>query len=91
MTEPAGGDRLRLGSITAWAEMGSAVSRNPAGRRHLVRLAGPGRSVIVAGGLSESGAHRVAEVINEFLAEILHAGLLEPATCARCAMAMGTE
>jgi hypothetical protein len=50
--------------------MGSATSRNPPGHRHIVRLCGPGESVIVAGGLSETGANRVAEAINEFLGHV---------------------
>ena len=50
--------------------MGSATSWNRPGRRHIVRICGPGESVIVAGGLSETGANRVAEAINEFLGHI---------------------
>lgn len=50
--------------------MGSATSRNPPGHRHIVRLCGPGESVIVAAGLSETGANRVAEAINEFLGRV---------------------
>ena len=59
----------RSGSVTfrAWAEMGSATSRNAPGRRHNVRLSAPGRSMIVAGGLSETAARRVAETLTEFL------------------------
>jgi hypothetical protein len=34
-------DQTGSGFITAWAEMGSATSRNPPGRRHLVRLSAP--------------------------------------------------
>ena len=74
------------GFITAIAEIGSAVSRNPPGRRHLVRLSAPGHSVIVAGGLSEAGAQRVAESINEFLAEVLYPPPPEPAACPQCAL-----
>jgi hypothetical protein len=64
--------RYRTGPafITARAEMGSATSRNPPGHRYIVRLCGPGESVIVAGGLSETGANRVAEAINEFLGHV---------------------
>jgi hypothetical protein len=51
--------------------MGSATSRNPPGHRHIVRLCGPGESMIVAGGLSETAANRVAEAINEFLGHVL--------------------
>jgi hypothetical protein len=68
--------------------MGSATSRNPLGRRHNVRLAAPGRSVIVAGGLSEAGAGRVAEAINEFLADVLGDARLEPTACPQCATAL---
>ena len=50
--------------------MGSATSRNPPGHRYIVRLCGLGESVIVAGGLSETGANRVAEAINEFLGHV---------------------
>jgi hypothetical protein len=59
------------GGLTAWAEMGSATSRNRVGQRHNVRLTAPGRSMIVAGGLSETGARRVAEALNEFLAQAI--------------------
>jgi hypothetical protein len=50
--------------------MGSATSWDRPGHRHLVRLCGPGESVVVAGGLSETGANRVAEAINEFLGHV---------------------
>ncbi len=56
--------------ITARAEMGSATSWDLPGHRHIVRLCGPAESVIVAGGLSETGANRVAEAINEFLGHV---------------------
>ena len=64
-----GGDETGSGFVTAWAEMGSATSRNPGGCVYNVKLAGPHRSVIVAGGLREAGARRVAEAINELLGE----------------------
>jgi hypothetical protein len=76
-----------LTSVTARAEMGSATSRNPPGRRHIVRLSGPGRYVIVAGGLSETAAQHLAESINEFFNDILG----RPATstaCRQCATAI---
>jgi hypothetical protein len=57
--------------LTAWAEMGSACSRNEPGRRHVVRLSGPRHSLIVAGFLSETGANRLAEAINELLTDSL--------------------
>ena len=50
--------------------MGSATSWDLPGHRYIVRLCGPGESVIVAGGLSETGANRVAEAINEFLGHV---------------------
>ncbi len=50
--------------------MGSATSWDLPGHRHIVRLCGPAESVIVAGGLSETGANRVAEAINEFLGHV---------------------
>lgn len=65
--------------------MGSAVSRNPPGRRHVVRLSAPGHSVIVAGGLSETGAGRVAEAINDFLTDVLYGPAPEPIACPQCA------
>jgi hypothetical protein len=77
-----------LSLITAWAEMGSATSRNPPGRRHLVRLSAPGSSVIVATGLSETAARRRAEVINEFLGQVLYNRTPpQPTTCAQCTTA----
>ena len=45
------------------------VSVGPPGRRHIVRLSAPGHSVMVAGGLSQTGARQVAEAINDFLTE----------------------
>jgi len=60
--------------LLAWAELGSAVSRNEPGRRHVVRLSGPRSSLIVAGALSETTARRLAEAINELLDDSL-AGL----------------
>ena len=51
-----GGDETGPGFVTAWAEMGSATSRNPGGRVYDVRLSSPHRSVIVAGGLPAAGA-----------------------------------
>jgi tRNA(Ile2) C34 agmatinyltransferase TiaS len=72
--------------ISAWAEMGSASSRNRPGRRHLVRLSGPGHSVIVATGLSETTADRQAQVINQFLAQVLYDRTpSQPTTCPQCA------
>ncbi len=88
MTSPTGRDETDPGFITAIAEIGSAVSRNPPGRRHLVRLFAPGHSVIVAGGLSEPGAQRVAEAINDFLAEVGYPPPPEPAACPQCATAL---
>jgi hypothetical protein len=83
MRSPTGGDETGLGFITAIAEIGSSVSRNLPGRRHLVRLSATGHSVIVTGGLSETGAQRVAEAINAFLTEVLYQP--EPAACPQCA------
>ena len=80
MDSPARRYGTELTFVTARAEMGSATSRNPPGRRHIVRLSGPGRYVIVAGGLSETAAHHLAESINEFFNEILG----RPATAAPC-------
>ncbi len=85
MRSPTGGDETGLGFITAIAEIGSSVSRNLPGRRHLVRLSATGHSVIVAGGLSETGALRVAEAINDFLAEVIYEPPPEPAACPQCA------
>jgi tRNA(Ile2) C34 agmatinyltransferase TiaS len=65
--------------------MGSAVSRNAPGRRHIVRLSAPGHSVIVAGGLSQTGARRVAEAVNAFLTDVLYAPAPEPTSCPQCA------
>jgi tRNA(Ile2) C34 agmatinyltransferase TiaS len=88
MASPIGGDETGPDLITAIAEIGSSVSRNPPRRRHLVRLCAPGQSVIVAGGLSETGAQRVAEAINDFLAEVLYQPPPEPAACPQCATAL---
>jgi tRNA(Ile2) C34 agmatinyltransferase TiaS len=74
--------------ITANAEMGSATSRNPPGRRHNVRLSAPTDSIIVAGGLSERAALRMAEAINDFVAKALDDHAPEPPTCPRCATAV---
>jgi hypothetical protein len=79
-----GGDETGPGFVTAWAEMGSATSRNPGGRVYNVRLSSPHRSVIVAGGLPAAGAHRVAEAINELLGEALGRPQLEPLACRSC-------
>jgi tRNA(Ile2) C34 agmatinyltransferase TiaS len=73
------------GFIIAAADMGSAVSRNAAGRRHIVRLSAPGHSVIVAGGLSETAARRLAEAINDFVNDALGGQAPEPPTCPQCA------
>ena len=64
--------RYRTGPafITARAEIGSATSWDRPGHRYIVRLCGPGESVVVAGGLSETAANRVAEAINEFFAHV---------------------
>ena len=78
-----GGDETGSGFVTAWAEMGSATSRNPGGRVYNVRLSSPHRSVIVAGGLPEAGARRVAEAINELLGEALDPQS-EPLCCVAC-------
>jgi len=55
--------------LVAWGELGSAVSRNRPGARHVVRLSGPTRSLIVAGGLSETAAGHLAEAINSLIAD----------------------
>jgi tRNA(Ile2) C34 agmatinyltransferase TiaS len=73
------------GRIIAQADMGSAVSRNGPGRRHIVRLSAPGHSVIVAGGLSETAARRLAEAINDFVIDALGGQAPEPPTCPLCA------
>jgi len=78
------GDETGSGFVTAWAEMGSATSRNPGGRVYNVRLASPYRSVIVAGGLPEAGARRVAQAITELLGEVLAGPRSEPRLCAIC-------
>ena len=78
------GDETGSGFVTAWAEMGSATSRNPGGRVYNVRLASSYRSVIVAGGLPEAGARRVAEAINELLGETLGRPEPEPLSCVSC-------
>lgn len=70
--------------VTAWAEMGSATSCNPGGRVYNVRLAGPHRSVIVAGGLGEGAARRVAETINELLGEAFGPVPPESLSCRVC-------
>jgi len=88
MTAPTRDDETGPGFITATAEMGSSVSRNLPGRRHLVRMSAPGHSVIVAGGLSPTGAKRVAEAINDFLSEVLYPAPPEPAACPQCATAL---
>jgi hypothetical protein len=77
------GDETGVGFVTAWAEMGSATSRNPGGRVYNVKLASPHRSVIVAGGLREAGARRVAEAINELLGEA-RGRQPEPLFCGAC-------
>jgi hypothetical protein len=64
--------------------MGSATSRNPGGRVYNVRLSSPHRSVIVAGGLPQAGARRVAEAINELLGEALSRPQPEPLVCVSC-------
>jgi len=66
--------------------MGSSVSRNPPGRRHIVRLSASGASVIVAGGLSQTDACRVAEAINDFLTHLEHRPVPEPTACPQCAI-----
>jgi len=78
------GDETGAGFVTAWAEMGSASSRNPVGRRHNVRLSSPTRSVIVVAGISDAAARHAAEAINELLGEALGGPSLEPAVCAQC-------
>jgi hypothetical protein len=74
--------------ITANAEMGSATSRNPPGRRHNVRLSGPADSMIVAGGLSERAARRLAEAINDLVAKARNDHAPEPPSCPQCAPAI---
>jgi tRNA(Ile2) C34 agmatinyltransferase TiaS len=88
MSSPARRDGTGPGSITARAEIGSAVSRNAPGRRHLVRLCASGHSVIVAGGLSQTAARRVAEAINDFLTDVADGPPPEPTTCPQCATAV---
>jgi hypothetical protein len=78
------GDETGSGLVTAWAEMGSATSRNPGGRVYNVKLASPHRSVIVAGGLPQAAAHRVAEAINELLGEAMGRPQSEPLFCLAC-------
>jgi hypothetical protein len=78
------GDETGSGFVTAWAELGSATSRNPGGRIYNVRLSSPHRSVIVAGGLPEFGARRVAEAINNLLGEALGRLQPEPLSCLAC-------
>jgi hypothetical protein len=85
MTTPSPGYETDLPFITAWAEIGSASSRNPPGRRHNLRLSGPRQSVIVVAGLSETAARRGAELINEFLADVVyHRSAPQPTTCLHC-------
>jgi hypothetical protein len=55
--------------LMAWAELGSAGSRNRPGARHVVRLSSQRTSVIVAGSLSETSANSLAESINDFLTD----------------------
>jgi hypothetical protein len=92
--KPAEGDRqgradeTGVGFVTAWAEMGSASSRNRVGRRHNVRLSSPTRSVIVVAGISETAARRAAEAINELLDEALCGPGREPVLCAHCSTPM---
>jgi tRNA(Ile2) C34 agmatinyltransferase TiaS len=69
--------------------MGSATSWNLPGRRHIVRLCGPGESVIVAGGLNEAAANRVAEAINAFFGQVLNRP--PTATCDQCPRAMASS
>jgi hypothetical protein len=85
MSSPGRQHETNTGFITAWAEMGSATSRNPPGRRHIVRLSAPGHRVIVAGGLSETAARRVAESINQFLTDVGYGPPPEPSSCPICA------
>jgi hypothetical protein len=87
MTTRSPGYETDLPFITAWAEIGSASSRNSPGRRHNLRLSGPQQSVIVVAGLSETAARRGAELINEFLADIVyHHSSPQPTTCLHCGM-----
>jgi hypothetical protein len=83
------GDETGVGFVTAWVEMGSATSRNPGGRVYNVKLASPHRSVIVAGGLGEAGARRVAEAINELLDEDRARRQPEPRFCGACQAPLG--
>lgn len=83
MASPRPRHETHPGFVTAHAEMGSATSRNPPGRRHNVRLSAPGRSMIVAGGISETAAHRLAEALNDFLTDVGY-GPPEPVICAQC-------
>jgi hypothetical protein len=85
MTPRSARYETELPFITAWGEMGSASSRNPPGRRHNLRLSGPGKSVILVAGLSETAARRGAELINEFLAEVLYHRIPpQPPSCLHC-------
>jgi hypothetical protein len=87
MTTRSARYETELPFITAWGEIGSASSRNPPGRRHNLRLSGPRQSVIVVAGLSEPAARRGAELINEFLAEVLYLRTSpQPTTCLHCGM-----
>jgi hypothetical protein len=74
--------------ITANAEMGSATSRNRPGSRHNVRLSAAAHSMIVAGGLSERAARRLAEAINDLVTKALNDQAPEPPTCPQCATAV---
>lgn len=72
--------------VTAHAEMGSATSRNRPDRRHNVRLTTlGGTNMIVAGGISETAAARLAEALNDFLAAALGESPPEPLRCRHCA------
>ena len=71
--------------LTANAEMGSATSRNRPGCRHNVRLSCPASSMIVAGGLSERAAWRLAEAINDLVATALGDRAPQPPSCPQCA------
>ena len=70
MSAPSTGERGTQ-ALSAWAELGSAVSRNEPGRRHVVRLSGPRYSLVVAGQLSKIAAEHLAEAINDLLADSL--------------------
>jgi hypothetical protein len=61
-------------ALFAFADLGSATSRNEPGRRHVVRLCGRRLSVVVAGFLSKTAAEHLAEAINELLADSLGDG-----------------